>query len=74
MCAWKDAFTSEARLKGLSVLPEDHQEGGAVGTSSPERRFGHNQTQPSRERGRGGRERLRANDKPGGLDLCSFKR
>lgn len=67
MCAWKDAFTSEARLKGLSVPPEDHQEGGAVGTSSPERRFGLNQTKPSRER-----ERLGANDKPGGLDLQSL--
>lgn len=72
MCAWKDAFTSEARLKGLSVPPEDHQEGGAVGASLPERRFGRNQTQRSREGG--ARERLGANDEPGGLDLCSFKR
>lgn len=73
MCAWKDAFTFKARLKGLSGPPEDHQEGGAVGTSSPERRFGHNQTQLGMGGG-GDRERLGANDKPGGLDLCSFKR
>lgn len=68
MCAWKDAFTCEARLKGLSAPPEDHQEGGAVGTSWPESRFGFNQ------RSQAERERLGANDQPGGLDLHSFGR
>lgn len=68
MCAWIDAFTCDARLKSLSVPPEDHQEGVAVGTSSPERRFGINQKQPERVKER---DREREKERERGREIRS---